>query len=49
MSVRKRGKRFEVRWAEGGRKLSRGFLRAEDARAFDVDIKRRKQLGARVS
>src|SRR5450755_1104086 len=46
MSVRKRGKRFEVRWTEGGRKLSRGFLRAEDARAFDVDIKRRKQLGA---
>ena len=46
MSVRKRGKQFEVRWSEGGRKLSRSFLRAEDARAFDVDIKRRKQLGA---
>jgi integrase len=46
MSVRKRGKRFEVRWTEGGRKLSRSFLRAEDARAFDVDITRRKQLGA---
>ena len=46
MSVRRRGKQFEVRWAEGGRKLSRSFLRAEDARAFDVDIKRRKQLGA---
>ena len=46
MSVRKRGKQFEVRWTEGGRKLSRTFLRAEDARAFDVDIKRRKQLGA---
>ena len=46
MSVRKRGKQFEVRWTEGGRKLSRSFLRAEDARAFDFDIKRRKQLGA---
>src|ERR1019366_287954 len=46
MSVRRRGKRFEVRWTEGGRKLSRSFLRAEDARAFDLDIKRRKQLGA---
>ena len=46
MSVRRRGKQFEVRWSEGGRKLSRSFLRAEDARAFDVDIKRRKQLGA---
>lgn len=49
MSVRKRGKRFEVRWTEGGRKLSRGFLRAEDARAFDIDIKRRKQLGGLAS
>ena len=46
MSVRKRGKQFEVRWTEGGRKLSRSFLRADDARAFDIDIKRRKQLGA---
>lgn len=46
MSVRRRGKQFEVRWTEGGRKLSRSFLRAEDARAFDLDIKRRKQLGA---
>jgi hypothetical protein len=41
MSVRKRDKQFEVRWTEAGRKLSRIFLRAEDARAFDVDIKRR--------
>jgi len=46
MSVRRRGKQFEVRWSEGGRKLSRSFLRAEDARAFDVEIKRRKQLGS---
>ena len=46
MSVRKRGKRFEVRWVEGSRKLSRSFIRAEDARAFDVDVRRRKQLGA---
>jgi excisionase family DNA binding protein len=46
MSVRRRGKQFEVRWSEGGRKRLRSFLRADDARAFDVDIKRRKQLGA---
>ena len=46
MSVRKRAKQFEVRWNEGGRKRSRSFLRAEDARAFDVEIKRRRQLGA---
>jgi hypothetical protein len=45
MSVRKRGKRFEVRWSEAGRKLSRTFLRAEDARAFDVEMTRRRQLG----
>ena len=46
MSVRRRGKQFEVRWTEGGRKRSRSFLRADDSRAFDLDIKRRKQLGA---
>jgi hypothetical protein len=46
MSVRRRAKQFEVRWTEGGRKRSRSFLRADDARAFDLDIKRRKQLGA---
>ena len=46
MSIRKRGDRFEVRWTEGDRKLSRSFLRRQDARAFDVDIIRRKQLGA---
>lgn len=45
-SVRRRGKQFEDRWTEPGRKLSRSFLRADDARAFDLDIKRRKQLGA---
>jgi integrase len=45
MSVRKRGKRYEVRWEEGGRKRSRSFLRAEDARAFETDVKRRQQLG----
>jgi integrase len=46
VSVRKRGKRYEVRWTEGGRKLSRTFLRQGDASAFDLDVKRRKQLGA---
>jgi integrase len=45
MSVSKRGKHFEVRWTEGGRKRSRSFLRADDARVFDIDVKRRKQLG----
>jgi integrase len=44
--IRKRGKRYEVRWTEGGRKLGRTFIRHDDARAFDVDTKRRKQLGA---
>ncbi|MGB0098239.1 MAG: site-specific integrase [Solirubrobacteraceae bacterium] len=46
MSVRKRGRHYEVRWSEGGQKPSRTFLRKEDATAFDIDVKRRKQLGA---
>lgn len=47
MSVRTRPTGgYEVRWTEGGRKRSRTFVRKGDADAFDVDIKRRKQLGA---
>lgn len=45
MSVTKRGKRYVVRWNEGGRKRARTFERKGDADAFDVDVKRRKQLG----
>jgi integrase len=47
MSVRARPTGgYEVRWTEGGRKRSRTFVRKGDADAFDVDVKRRKQLGA---
>lgn len=47
MSVRKRPRGgYEVRWNEGGRKRSRAFDRKGDADAFDIDVKRRKQLGA---
>src|SRR5438105_1182481 len=46
MSVQKRGNRHIVRWREGGRQLSRSFLRRSDALAFDTDVKRRQQLGA---
>jgi integrase len=46
MSVRKRGKSYEVRWKEGGRKRSRSFRRKGDANVFDVEVKRRRQLGA---
>lgn len=47
MSIRKtpNGK-WEVRWWEGGRHPSRQFERKGDADAFEVEIKRRKQLGA---
>jgi len=45
MSVRKRGSSYEVRWTEGGRKRSRSFRRKGDAAAFDVEVKRRRQLG----
>lgn len=49
MSVRKRGNSYEVRWTEGGRKRSRSFERVADARAFELEAKRRKQLGALAS
>ena len=37
--------RWEVRWREGGRQRSRLFRRKGDARTFELDIERRKQLG----
>ena len=40
-----RGK-YEVRWHEGAGQRSRLFERKGDADAFDLEIKRRKQLGA---
>ena len=48
MSVKwnaKRGK-YEVRWLEGGRQPSRLFERKRDADAFELEIKRRQQLGS---
>lgn len=46
MSVQKRGNRYIVRWREGGRQRSRAFIKSGDATAFDLDVKRRQQLGA---
>ena len=48
MSIQFNGRagRWEVRWREGGRQRSRLFRRKGDAHAFELDIKRRKQLGA---
>lgn len=47
MSVRRRENgRFEVRWRQGGRRHSRTFDRRRDADRFDVELRRRLQLGA---
>jgi integrase len=45
MSVERRGKKWRVRWREGGRARSRTFDRRDDAVLFDADRTRRKQLG----
>jgi hypothetical protein len=49
MSVHKRGNRqgqYEVRWREGGRQRTRLFTKKKgDAQAFELDVKRRRQLG----
>src|SRR5438132_14347978 len=48
MSVRRRddrGGQYEVRWREGGRQRSRSFAKKGDADAFELDVKRRRQLG----
>jgi integrase len=48
MSIEKlenRGGQYLVRWREGGRRHSKLFKRYGDAEAFELDVKRRKQLG----
>ena len=40
-----RAGKWEVRWREGGRQRSRLFDRKGDARAFELDLERRRQLG----
>lgn len=48
MSVHKRGKKWQVKWTEGGRggrQRSRTFDRKGDADTFDRELRRRQQLG----
>lgn len=39
------GRRYKVRWREGGRNRARHFERLGDARAFDSEMRRRRQAG----
>lgn len=48
MSIHRRGDRqgqYEIRWREGGRQRTRLFSKKSDAQAFELDVKRRRQLG----
>ena len=48
MSVHRRDGRndqYEVRWREAGRQRSRSFAQKGDAQTFELDVKRRRQLG----
>jgi integrase len=50
MSIRKTPTgRYEVRWREGGRRHGRTFDRLADARVFETEIRRRRQLGGLLS
>lgn len=46
-TIMKAGKvfRYEVRWSERGRQRSRRFLAKRDADAWDLEVRRRQQLG----
>jgi integrase len=46
VSIKRRGKSYEVRWRRDGVQRSRSFVRKEDAEAFELDQRRAKQLGA---
>jgi integrase len=45
MSVHKQGKRYVVRWREGTRNRQRSFDRKADAQTWDLEVRRRRQLG----
>jgi len=48
MSIHKRDnrlRRYEVRWREGGRQRTRSFTKKGDAKAFELEVTRRRQLG----
>ena len=45
MSIHRKGERWVVRYREGGRNRSRTFDRKADARRFDAEVTRRRQLG----
>ncbi len=50
MSIsRKPNGRYEVRWRQGDRRLGRTFDRKSDAVAFDLEVRRRQQLGGLLS
>jgi integrase len=49
MSIHKRDGKWQVKWKVAGRQRSRTFDRKGDAITFDGDIKRRRQLGARLT
>jgi integrase len=45
LSIRPRNGGYELRWLEGGKRRSKMFDRKGDADKFDLDRRRRKQLG----
>jgi integrase len=45
MSVHKRGKAWEVRWRDAGRRRSRAFSTKRDAELYEGEVKRRQRLG----
>jgi integrase len=45
LSIKPRGDGYEVRWLEAGRRHSKQFVRKGDAEVWDLDRRRRKQLG----
>jgi integrase len=49
VSAHRKGRKWVVRYREGGRNRSRSFDRKTDAERFDAEVKRRRQLGTLAS
>jgi hypothetical protein len=46
VSIKRRGSSYQVRWRRDGKHYSKAFIRKEDADAFELEQRRRAQMGA---
>jgi integrase len=49
VSIKRRGSSYQVRWRRDGKHYSKSFIRKEDADTFELEQRRRAQMGAHAA